>query len=34
MDARTVLKPGVQLEFPGMECIIDAFAGKGSNAIV
>lgn len=34
MDNRIALKPGEILCFPGMECEIEKFVGKGSNAIV
>lgn len=34
MDRRTLLKKGSCLSFPGMQCTIEALAGKGSNAIV
>lgn len=33
MDSRTALKKGSILHFPGMECVIDASVGRGSNAI-
>lgn len=34
MDNRRILEQGTQLFFPAMECTIDSFVGKGSNAIV
>lgn len=34
MDSRIILEPGTKLRFPGMECTIDSFVGKGSNAVV
>lgn len=34
MDHRIILEPGTKLMFPGMECRIESFLGKGSNAIV
>lgn len=34
MDNRAALRAGTLLPFPGMECRVDSFLGKGSNAIV
>lgn len=34
MDHRILLTPGTRLAFPGMNCVVDAFVGKGSNAVV
>ena len=34
MDGRMGLQPGTVLEFPGMECRIESFVGRGSNAMV
>lgn len=34
MDKRVALKPGKQLDFPGMTCTIEEEIGRGSNAIV
>lgn len=34
MDKRKIFEPGKKLLFPGMECRIDSFLGKGSNALV
>ena len=34
MDGRLGLQPGTVLEFPGMECRIESFVGRGSNAMV
>ena len=34
MDGRMGLQPGPVLEFPGMECRIESFVGRGSNAMV
>lgn len=34
MDERTALEAGTILDFPGMECTVGAYVGRGSNAIV
>ena len=34
MDGRVRLNPGTVLPFPGMECTIETFVGRGSNAMV
>ena len=34
MDNRICLKAGTCLSFPGMECRVESFVGKGSNAMV
>ncbi len=34
MDHRVPLSPGCELAFPGMTCVIERCAGRGSNAIV
>lgn len=34
MDQRIGLKPGTELPFPGMACVIERCVGCGSNAIV
>lgn len=34
MDRRAALKTGTVLSFPGMDCVVEAVVGRGSNAIV
>ncbi len=34
MDRRRLLSEGTRLAFPGMQCTVESFVGKGSNAIV
>lgn len=34
MDRRAALKAGTVLSFPGMNCVVEAVVGRGSNAIV
>ena len=33
MDTRTALQKNDRLHFPGMECVIEESAGRGSNVI-